>query len=318
MPPRRRFGKRLVRSLLPIVLVLVLALVGSVGFIVYCISRPTKRAYLVTPESFSQIASPALKVTDETWPNRDGTLSRGWLLKGSEGFPAVILLHRYGADRSYLFNLGVKINETTNFTILWPDLRGHGMNPSVKSSSLGAREDEDLLAALDFLRTVKSDNKAKLVGDRFGIYGVELGALAALRAGPHDNQIKALVLDSIPSSSDELVNSAVTNCTGIDSRLLKAVALSATKLYMLGDYDQSNVCDAAASLKDQRVMLVSGADAGYLVSSTANLKSCFPNQSNVEIRTDLPLSGLNLALATGEQGEGYDRIVIDFFDRYLR
>jgi len=38
----------------------------------------------------------------------------------------------------------------------------------------------------------------------------------------------------------------------------------------------------------------------------------------VEIRTDLPLTGLSLPSATGEQGEGYDRIVIDFFDKYLR
>jgi pimeloyl-ACP methyl ester carboxylesterase len=318
MPPRRRFGKRLVRSFLPIVLVIVLALVGAVAFIVYCLSRPTKRAYLVTPQSFSQIASPALKVTDETWTNRDGTSARGWLLKGTEGSPAVILLHRYGADRSYLFNLGVKINETTNFSILWPDLRGHGINPLVKWSSLGGQEDEDLLAALDFLRTVKSDNKNKLAGDRFGIYGVELGALSAVRAAQKDNQIRALVLDSIPRSSDELASAAVTNCTGIDSNLVKALAIPATKLYMLGAYDESNVCDVAASLRDQRVLLLTGADAGYLISSTASLKSCFPNQSNVDLRTDLPLSGLNLPSATGEQGEGYDRIVIDFFDRYLR
>ncbi|HJX93050.1 MAG TPA: hypothetical protein VJ372_21325 [Pyrinomonadaceae bacterium] len=318
MPPRRRFGKRLVRSLLPIVLVIVLALVGGVGWIVYRISRPTERAYLVTPQSFSQIASPALKVTDETWTNRDGTSARGWLLKGTEGSPAVILLHRYDADRSYLFNLGVKINETTNSTILWPDLRGHGMNPPVNWSSLGGKEHQDLQAALDFLRTVKSENKNKLVGERFGVYGVELGALSALKAAQHDNQIKALVLDSIPRSSDELANAAITNRTGIDIRLIKSLAISATKLYMLGAYDPSPACDAAASLRDQRVLLLTGADAGYLISSTASLKGCFPNQNNVELRTDLPLSGLNLPSATGEQGEGYDRIVIDFFDRYLR
>jgi hypothetical protein len=81
---KTKFGKRLVRSLFPIVLIIVLAVVGSLGFIVYCLSRPTKRAYLVTPQSFSQIASPALKVTDESWTNRDGTNARGWLLKGSE------------------------------------------------------------------------------------------------------------------------------------------------------------------------------------------------------------------------------------------
>jgi pimeloyl-ACP methyl ester carboxylesterase len=318
MPPKRRFGKRLVRSLLPIVLVIALAILASLAFTVYCVSRPTKRAYLVTPQSFSQISGPALKVTDETWANHDGTRARGWLLKGAEGAPAVVLLHRYGADRSYVFNLGVKINETTNFTILWPDLRGHGLNPLVKSSTLSGREDEDLLAALDFLRNVKSENKSKLVGDRFGVYGVELGAYSALKAAAPDNQVKVLVLDSVPRSSNELLNATVTNCTGINNRLLNYLAGPATRIYMLGAFDQTNACEVARSLKDQRVLLLSGADAGYLISSTASLKSCFPNQSNVEIRTDLPLSGLNLPSATGEQGEGYDRIVIDYLDRYLR
>jgi hypothetical protein len=32
----------------------------------------------------------------------------------------------------------------------------------------------------------------------------------------------------------------------------------------------------------------------------------------------LPLSGLNLTSATGEQGEAYDRVVIEFFDKFLR
>jgi len=150
------------------------------------------------------------------------------------------------------------------------------------------------------------------------VYGVELGALSALKAAQNDNQIKALVLDSIPRSSDELVNAAVTNRTGIDIRLVKSLAISATKLYMLGAYDPSPACGVAASLRNQRVLLLTGADAGYLISSTASLKACFPNQSNIDLRTDLPLSGLNLPSATGEQGEGYDRIVIDFFDRYLR
>jgi pimeloyl-ACP methyl ester carboxylesterase len=304
--------------MLPIVLVIAVALLGSLGFIVYCVTRPTKRTYLVTPQSFSQISGPAVKVTDETWTNPDGTRARGWLLKGAEGAPGVVLLHRYGADRSYLFNLGIKINETTSCTILWPDLRGHGMDPLVTWSTLGGREDQDLLAALEFLRNVKSDKKVKLVGDRFGVYGVELGAYSALKAARADNQIKVLVLDSVPRSSTELLNSVITDCTGIDNKLLNYLAEPATRIYMMGAFDSSNACDLAASLRDQHVLLLSGADAGYLIASTASLRNCFRNPANVDIRTDLPLSGLNLPSATGEQGEGYDRIVIDFFDRYLR
>src|SRR3954447_15399357 len=164
MPPRRRIGKRLVKSFLPIALVIVLAVVGALSFVVYCVSHPTKRPYVVTPEAFSRISGRAIKVTDETWPNADGRNARGWLLKGAEGAPAVVLLHRYGGDRSWLFNLGVKINETTNFTILWPDLRGHGETPLIKWTSLGAHDGDDVLAAFQFLRTLQSENKKKLVG----------------------------------------------------------------------------------------------------------------------------------------------------------
>lgn len=317
MPPRRRFGKRLIKSFLPIALVIVLALVASLSFIVYCVSRPQRRAYVVTPEAFAHISGRALKVTDETWTNRDGRRARGWLLKGAEGAPAVVLLHRYGGDRSWLFNLGVKLNETTNFTILWPDLRGHGENPLVNWSSLGAIEGDDVLAAVEFLETLQSDGKKKLVADHFGVYGVELGAYSALKAAM-DGRIKVLVLDSIVKSPDDLLTSAVSNCVGVDNGLVQSLSRTAMKVYFLGKYDSTTACDFARSVRDQRVMLLSGKEAGPLQDATGALLNCFPNPSNVEARTDLPLSGFSLPSATGEQGEAYDRVVIEFFDRNLR
>jgi pimeloyl-ACP methyl ester carboxylesterase len=318
MSPRRKLGKRLFRSLLPIALTVLLAVVGALGYIVYCTSYPTKRPYLLTPDSFQRISGRVLKVSDETWSNPDGTRSRGWLLKGADGAPAIILLHRYAADRSFVFNLGVKINETTNFTILWPDLRGHGMSPPVKRTSFGAREGDDLLAAIDFLRNAKSESKNKLVGDRFGVYGVELGAYAALKAARADSQIKVLVLDSIPREPNEVLHQSVTNCLGVDVGFVQSLSRFATWVSFLGHYDNTTACEVATSLRDQHVLLLSGVDAGYLKDSTASLQSCFANKPNVEARTGLPLSGFSSTSATGEQGEAYDRIVIDFFDTYLR
>jgi pimeloyl-ACP methyl ester carboxylesterase len=318
MPPRRRIGKRLFKSLLPIALVIVLAVVVSLGFIVYCSSRPTKRPYLITPQAFSQMSGQVLRVTDETWSNHDGTKARGWLLKGTEGAPAVVLLHRYGTDRSWLFNLGVKLYETTGFTVLWPDSRGHGQNPPVKWTSFGGREDDDVLAALDFLRNLKSESQGKLVGDRFGIYGIEMGAYSALKAAEPDNQIKVLVLDSVPVSSDDVFNIAVTKCVGFENRILQTLARGAVRVYLLNAYENASSCEVAGKLRDQKVLLLSGADAGKLKDSTAQLQPCFKTISNLEVRTNLPLSGLNITSATGEQGESYDRIVIDYFNRYLR
>ena len=318
MPPRRRIGKRLIKSLLPIALVVVLAIVGAFSFVIYCITRPTRRPYVVTPESFSRISGRAIKVTDETWPTRDGRTARGWLLRGAEGAPAVVLLHRYGGDRSWLFNLGVKINEATNFTILWPDLRGHGENPPVKWASLGASEGDDLAAAFQYLLSLNSENKKRLVKDSLGVYGVELGAYSALKSIRFEPPIKVLVLDSVVSSPNELLNTAVAGCAGVDNGLLQYFSRLAMKMYLLGTYDDTSACDFARAAGGQRVLLLSGPEAGALREATASLQSCFPNPANVETRTDLPLSGFSLPSTTGEQGEAYDRIVIEFFARNLR
>jgi hypothetical protein len=63
-------------------------------------------------------------------------------------------LHRYGGDRSWLFNLGVKINEATNCTISLARPARHGETPLIKWTSLGAREGDDLVAALTYLRSL--------------------------------------------------------------------------------------------------------------------------------------------------------------------
>ena len=318
MARRRRLGKKFFKSLLPILLLLVVALVVALAFVVYGVTRPPRRAYLVTPESFAEISGPALKVSDETWSNHDNTSSRGWLLKGAAGAPTVILAHRYGVDRSWLFNLGIKINEATSATILWPDLRGHGLNPSVSWTSFGAVESEDLKAALEYLRTLKSSEGHPLVGDNVGLYGIEMGAYAALRAAVNDTTIRVLVLDSLPRNPEEVLQAAVRNDLEVDSRPVRFLTRSATKAYFLGRFDNTATCDLAGTLKDQKVLLLSGKDAGYLRDSTIDVAKCFPNNSNVELKYDLPLTGFRLPSATGEQGEGYDRLVIDFFDRNLR
>jgi pimeloyl-ACP methyl ester carboxylesterase len=318
MARRRPIGKKLLKSLLPILALLVLVVVVATGWIVYDATRPPRHAYLVTPESFNQISGPGLKASDESWRNRDGSQARGWLLRGAEGTPAVVLLHRYGADRSYLFNLGVKLYETTNFTILWPDLRGHGLNPPVTWTSFGSRESDDVLAALDYLKSLKTRNGKMLVSDRIGLYGVELGAYAAMRAAPQIAGVKVLVLDSVPAAPDELLHAAVKEDLGLDNGAVQYLAQVGTRVYFLGIYNDTPACGLATSLTGQRVLLLSGEGAGYLRESTASLSRCFPNPANVEVKTDLPLTGYQQPTATGEQGEDYDRRVINFFDKALR
>ena len=82
MSPRRRTGRKLLTALLPVLLVLVLGTCALTAWIVYGAAHPPRRAYLVTPDKFSQLSESGLRTTEETWSNRDGTGSRGWLIRG--------------------------------------------------------------------------------------------------------------------------------------------------------------------------------------------------------------------------------------------
>ncbi|HEY0083290.1 MAG TPA: hypothetical protein VGB61_10900 [Pyrinomonadaceae bacterium] len=319
MSQRRKPGRRLLKALLPVALLLVLGVGAGLLFIVHTIARPVTHPYLVTPETFPAYSARGLRVNEERWNNADGTEARGWLLRGAEGAPAVVLLHRYGADRSWLLNLGIKINEATNCTILWPDLRGHGENPKIAHTSFGVRETADVATAVSFLRNLKTvQGQRPLVGERFGFYGVELGAYAALAASarqPEGEQVRALVLDSIPASPDELLLNAASERSGFDNALLNLLIRAAARIYFLGGYENESACDLAARLQGRRVLLVSGQDAGKLRDSTRALAQCFSTSPPAKLQADLPVTGFTASSATGEQGETYDRLVIEFFSQ---
>jgi pimeloyl-ACP methyl ester carboxylesterase len=318
MSLRTKPGRRLLKALLPVALLLALGVGAGLFYIVRTIAHPATHPYLVTPETFPAYSARGLRVSEEQWSNADGTQARGWLLRGAEGAPAVVLLHRYGADRSWLLNLGVKINEATNYTILWPDLRGHGENPGVSQTSFGTRETTDVAAAVSFLRNLKTTRQRTLVSERFGFFGVELGAYAALAASaraPENASVRALVLDSIPASPDEMLSNAVRDRMGFDNGLLNLLTRGAARAYFLGGYENASACSLAGQLTNQRVLLLSGEDAGNLRESTKSLAQCVSKTSAVALHTDLPVTGFTASSATGEQGETYDRLVIEFFSK---
>lgn len=304
--------------LLPIIVLLLLFMVGCAIWLIHGVSEPPRNAHLVTPEKFAQLSSRGAQVTDETWDNLDGTQTRGWLLRGSQDSPAVILLHRYGTDRSHVLNLGVKLNETTNFTVLMPDLRGHGLESLTNRTSFGGAESEDVLTIVEYLRNLKVSGGAALVGKDIGIYGVEMGALAAISTAAIDRDIKAIALESIPASSDELVANAVSAKYPFGGFVTSRLAIGGTYIYyLLGNYNRNPVCDTVKNISDRHVMLLAGPNTPQFQTSTSNLSSCFPNGTKVKAMTDLTPSGFDLTRASLKQVDFYDQQVIFFFKENL-
>jgi pimeloyl-ACP methyl ester carboxylesterase len=314
MPKTTRLVKSIIRLLLPAAFLLIAAVISGSVWLVYSSARPYRAPYLVTPQKFGQLSSRAAQVTEETWTNRDGSSSRGWLLRGTDGSPAVILYHKYGADRSYVLNLGVKLNESTNFTVLMPDLRGHGEKPAVENASFGGCEAEDAGSALEFLRGLRTVNGITLVGKNIGIYGVEMGASVALIAASRDKGVKALALDSVPESADSILSETVERRYPFASSATAGLAKLGTRLYFFdGCYQRQTACDTARQITDRNILLLAGIDAAEFQSATSKLAKCLSASNRVQTKLDLSPSGFRIINASMEQSEAYDQRLIDFF-----
>ncbi len=317
----RKF-RRLVRGfyqlLLPVFVLIGLTAVVSAVLLVYILADPPKSAPLVNLEKFAQLSSRGAQVTTETWENEDGSGARGWLLRGTQGSSAVVLLHKYGADRSHVLNLGVKLNETTNFTVLMPDLRGHGDDPTIKSTSFGGSEIEDVLSAIGFLKGLRVSGKGFLVGKNMGIYGIELGALIGLSVAARDPGVKAIAVDSVPESSDHLLATITKTKFPLGSSITSKLAKGGTYLYYaLSDYKRVSTCEVVRGLSNRNVMLLAGPSTPAYQTSTSNLISCFPKNTTKQALTSMTPSGFDLTKATLGQVDYYDQRVIFFLKESL-
>lgn len=314
MAKTTRLAKSLFRLFLPIILIVAGALIGGSVWLVYTGARPLPAPYLVRPEKYGQLSTRAATITEETWSNRDGSTARAWLLRGSENAPAVILLHKFGADRSYVLNLGVKLNESTNFTILMPDARGHGESPHIENTSFGGCEAEDLAAAVGFLRELRTPSGIALVGADMGVYGVEMGALTALNLAAADPSIKAIALDGVPTNSDTVLASSVRRLYPFAGFVTQPLSRLGTHFYYFdGCYRRDTSCDIARKVTGRDVLLLAGIDADEHRDPTAKLAKCFPDSNRVESKTDLSPSGFSIMNASMEKSEAYEQRLIDFF-----
>ena len=66
MSPRSRLARKVVKSFLPIILVILLAVASVTAWLVYSITRPPHAPYLVTPQTFAKVTGPMLKANDVT------------------------------------------------------------------------------------------------------------------------------------------------------------------------------------------------------------------------------------------------------------
>jgi uncharacterized protein len=123
----------------------------------------------------------------------------GWYIPAANGAPptttTVVLVHGWEANKSEILRYAVPFHAAYNVVAF--DLRGGGRSTRA-DVTFGVREQQDLVAILDWLERTKHPAHVAVMGNSMG------GATAVLAAG-HDPRIEALILDSMHALVQDVV-----------------------------------------------------------------------------------------------------------------
>jgi pimeloyl-ACP methyl ester carboxylesterase len=171
-----------------VVLGLGLALLVLLSFVTYQVWRvgsPPRQ-----DRDVQDLQSLLVRVEDVEFEAVDELKLRGWLLRGAPDRPPVIFCHDLGGSKASLIHLAQAVN-LQGFTALLFDFRGHGQSEG-RHSSLGLHEKRDILGAVEYLSRPQRFDRT-----RMGIYGVGMGAHAAVLAAADRSELRVLVLDGL-------------------------------------------------------------------------------------------------------------------------
>src|SRR2546423_8667034 len=172
-----------------------LATSAIAGFLVYRIVKPQRSSSEINMESFPGRPD-GVKFSVPGAGQRDG-----WFFPGLMGAPTIVLGHGYGSSRGELLTLVTALQDQ-QYNVFVFDFVAHGANDGI--TSFGYREADELRAAIEELA-----KRSDLDAARFGIWGYNLGAYAALREAQNDKRVRALVLDSVYDSPEQMVKIGV-------------------------------------------------------------------------------------------------------------
>jgi hypothetical protein len=196
----RRWYTKLLTVILALIFFAVLATAAISSVLVYWIVKPLRTSSEISMESF-----PGRPDEVDFTVTGAGT-RKGWFFPGLRGAPTVILCHGYQSSRGELLTL-VSALQDHQYNVFVFDFTAHGANAGV--TTFGYREADEIRSAIDALA-----RRNDVDPTRFGLWGYNLGAYAALREAEKDPRVRAVALDSVYDYPKQMVKIGVEK-TGV-------------------------------------------------------------------------------------------------------
>jgi len=295
-------SKKAFRTFMTILLLIIFffGITSVLAFLTYL--KPPKIHSEITPENLGLLYE---RISFQT---TDGITLQGWFIPRSfdntqdkqaqiDTTKTIIGLHGWPADKGNILPALAFFTETYNLFLF--DFRGLGESVGTYSA-IGAKETEDLKAAIRYL---KSRNIKEV-----GVWGFSMGGAVALMTAPDTPQIKAIVSEASYASLDRMTAQA------FQLPLLRHPLGFLTSLWaklILGiDIRKAAPVEAVSGLQIPILIIHSSNDEVIPFSHAQLLQKALQNNSKAEF-------WFQENLFHGQLSQEYQQRIEDFFKRNL-
>jgi pimeloyl-ACP methyl ester carboxylesterase len=174
-----------------------------------------------------------------------------------------------------MLDLGIAL-QGAGFTVLAFDFRGHGESGGT-GSTLGVEEKRDVLGALDYLAELKGVDARRL-----GVYGVGMGAQAAVRAAADRPSAAVLVLDGLYPDVGWEVQRAVYARWRFGFGRIGFLPRSVFDVLHFDTRGEAPASAVLPALRGRHLLLVAPADDAALAAEMKRMYEAIPEQKDAD------------------------------------
>jgi hypothetical protein len=224
----------------------------------------------------------------------------GWFFPGLKSAPTVLLCPAYQSSREELLTLASALQDH-QYNVLLFDFSAQGSSHGF--STMGFREVAELRAAMNAVA-----NRGDVDPDRFGLWGVNLGAYASLSEAAGDRRVRAIVVESPYDRPEEMVGLLVSR-SGLGS--LPMVARMARWGFGWVNYQYRNVPPLRVNLgklAGVAQLYLESPDDPALASKTGELFSASPTPHELVVLPHGNYGGM-----LDDEKHTYENRIVSFF-----
>lgn len=293
-----KWYSKLIIAALALFFFTILAAAAISGYLVYRMTSPAQSHSDIDMSTFPGHPE-SLSYTVAGEGPRDG-----WFFPGLKSAPSVVLCPAYQSSRGELLTLASALQDH-QYNVFLFDFSAQGSSGG--RTTLGFREVMELRTAMNAVA-----NRGDVDPDRFGLWGVNLGAYAALSEATGDRRVRALAVESPYDRPEQMVGMLV-NRSGLGS--IPLVGLMARWGFGWANYQFRNVPPLRVNLGKLAgiaQLYLQSPDDPVLAAYTSDLYRASPPPHEL-----VALPHGNYGGMLDDEKHNYENRIVSFFLTYL-